>query len=53
VEGAAPFIDLLVQMRSRLRADEHWALADEIRRQLAELGITIEDGPTETTWRRT
>ncbi len=52
-ENAAPFIDLLVQMRACLRADKQWALADEIRQQLAELGITIEDGQTETTWRRT
>jgi len=51
-ESAAPFIDLLIRTRSRLRADKQWALADEIRQQLAELGITIEDGPTETTWKR-
>ena len=51
-ESVAPFIDLLVQTRSRLRAGEQWALADEIRQQLAELGITLKDSPTETVWKR-
>jgi hypothetical protein len=52
-ESAAPFIDILVQIRSRLRADKQWALADEIRQQLAELGISLEDSSTKTTWQRT
>lgn len=46
------FIELLVQTRAQLRAAEQWALADEIRERLAELGIILEDGQTETTWRR-
>jgi cysteinyl-tRNA synthetase len=49
--AAAPFIDLLVQVRSGLRAAKQWALADQIRTGLAEHGIVLEDGPTETTWR--
>ena len=52
-EAADPYIDLLIEMRARLRADKQWALADEIRQQLAELGIALEDSPTGTTWRRT
>ncbi len=51
-ESVAPFIDLLIQIRGRLRADKQWALADEIRQQLAELGITLKDSPTETVWKR-
>jgi cyanophycinase-like exopeptidase len=47
-----PFIELLVAVRAQLRADKQWALADEIRERLAKLGIVVEDGPTETTWRR-
>jgi hypothetical protein len=47
-----PFIELLVQTRARLRAAEQWALADEIRERLAELGVILEDSRTETTWRR-
>ena len=51
-ESATSFIDLLVWVRARLRAAKQWALADEIRQQLAELGVILEDGQTETTWRR-
>jgi cysteinyl-tRNA synthetase len=47
---AAPFIDLLVQVRDRLRAEKQWALSDLIRDQLAERGITIADGSQGSTW---
>jgi cysteinyl-tRNA synthetase len=47
---AAPFIDLLVQVRDQLRAEKQWALSDLIRDQLAEKGITIADGPQGSTW---
>ncbi len=50
VGDAAPFIDLLVQVRDRLRAEKQWALSDLIRDQLAEKGITIADGPQGSTW---
>jgi len=51
-ESVESFIDLVVQMRARLRADRQWDMADEIRDRLAELGVILEDGPTGTTWRR-
>jgi len=47
---AAPFIDLLVDIRSELRAAKQWALADRIRDRLAELGIELKDTPEGTTW---
>ncbi|MCB0079031.1 MAG: cysteine--tRNA ligase, partial [Anaerolineales bacterium] len=47
---AAPFIDLLVALRGQLRADKQWALADQLRDRLAELGVTLEDGAEGTTW---
>ena len=47
---ASPFIDLLVEVRSTLRASGQWELADSIRDRLAELGILLEDGTSETTW---
>jgi cysteinyl-tRNA synthetase len=50
VGDAGPFIDLLVQVRDRLRAEKQWGLSDLIRDQLAEKGITIADGPTGSTW---
>ncbi len=52
VARLAPFVDLLVDLRSQARAARNWALADEIRNRLSDLGIILEDGPSETTWRR-
>ncbi len=49
---AAPFVELLIGVRTQLRAAEQWDLADQIRQRLFEIGIILEDGPTETTWRR-
>ncbi len=48
---AAPFVDLLVEIRSALRQAKQWDLADRIRERLAELGVVLEDGPQGTTWR--
>ena len=48
----APFVELLIAVRAQLRAARQWVLADEIRQRLSKLGIILEDGPTETTWRR-
>ena len=48
----AAFVELLIQVRTHLRTAKQWGLADEIRQRLAELGIVLEDGPTETTWRQ-
>ncbi len=50
-EIVAPFIELLVWVRAQLRADRQWALADEIRKRLSELGVVLEDRPEGTTWR--
>lgn len=49
---AAPFIDLLVEVRNRLRAAKQWELSDMIRDELAKRGIAIADGPTGSTWRK-
>jgi cysteinyl-tRNA synthetase len=48
---ADKFIDLLVEVRSEARAQKLWALSDQIRDKLAELGVTIEDGKEGTSWR--
>jgi cysteinyl-tRNA synthetase len=50
--GAAPFIDVLVELRNDLRAAKQFELADKLRSQLAAAGITLEDGPEGTLWRR-
>ncbi len=48
---AAPFIDLLVEIRTDLRAAKQWVLADKIRDRLSELGVQLEDTPGGTLWR--
>jgi cysteinyl-tRNA synthetase len=49
---AAPFIDLLLEIRGALRAEKNWKLSDAIRDGLAERGVAVEDSPTGATWRR-
>lgn len=48
---AAPFIDLLVELRAELRTAKQFALADSVRDRLAELGVTIEDTRQGTIWK--
>ncbi len=42
----------LMATRNKLRKDEKWQLADYIRSRLDEAGITFEDTPQGTVWRR-
>lgn len=51
VQDVAPFIDLLVEVRSELRKARQFALADLVRSRLADLGVTLEDGPQGTRWK--
>ena len=51
VADAAPFIDVLVDVRNELRASRQFALADLIRDRLADLGVMLEDAPEGTTWK--
>jgi cysteinyl-tRNA synthetase len=48
---ADKFIDLLVEVRSEVRKQKLWALSDQVRDRLKELGVTIEDSKDGTTWR--
>jgi len=48
---ADKFIDLLVEVRSEVRAQKLWALSDQIRDKLKELGVNIEDSKDGTVWR--
>ena len=43
-------IGLLVELRTELRKQRNFALADLIRDRLAELGVELRDTPTGTTW---
>ncbi len=51
-EDAGPFIDLLLATRQRLREAKQWALADEVRDRLRDLGVIVEDRPDGAVWRR-
>jgi cysteinyl-tRNA synthetase len=51
-QPAAPFVDLLLEVREAMRTAKQWAVADRIRDRLAELGIVIEDAKSGTTWHR-
>ncbi len=48
---AAPFIDLLLEIRRELRSAKQFELSDRIRDRLSELGISLEDGKGGTVWR--
>ena len=51
IQPAAPFIDLLIEVRSELRKAKQFALADMVRNRLSDLGITLEDTPQGTRWK--
>jgi cysteinyl-tRNA synthetase len=48
---AKPFIEMLIELRRELREQKLWALSDQIRAQLGELGVLLEDSKEGTTWR--
>ncbi len=45
-------IDELIAQRTAARANKDFARSDEIRDELAAMGITLEDKPEGTIWRR-
>jgi cysteinyl-tRNA synthetase len=49
--GADAFINLLIEVRTEVRKQKLWALSDQIRDKLKELGVTIEDSKDGTMWR--
>ncbi len=51
-EDIGPFLQLLVDLRAQLRSAKQYALADEIRVRLADLGVIIQDTPNGTVWQR-
>lgn len=48
---ADAFINLLIEVRADVRKQKLWALSDQIRDKLKELGVTIEDSKDGTSWR--
>lgn len=46
------YIETQINERLEAKQNKDWAKADQIRDQLKEQGIILEDSPTGTTWRR-
>ena len=49
--SAAPFIELLIELRQEARTAKQFQLADRVRDGLANLDIILEDGAGGTTWK--
>lgn len=46
-----PFVDMIVEIRSKLRQLSQYDLADTVRRKLEDQGVLLEDTSDGTTWR--
>ncbi len=44
-------VNALITMRAKAREAKNFALADQIRKRLSEIGVTLEDRPGRTGWR--
>jgi cysteinyl-tRNA synthetase len=44
-------LDLLVTVRNDARERRDWKGADQIRNQLKEIGVVLEDTPEGTRWK--
>lgn len=45
-------VKLLIQLRQEARARKDYATADKVRNELTQLGISLEDSPQGTNWKR-
>jgi len=43
-------VKMLIKMRNQARADKNWTLSDEIRDELASLGVQLKDGKDGTSF---
>ncbi|MEN9935741.1 MAG: hypothetical protein RLZZ387_2320 [Chloroflexota bacterium] len=50
-QEAAPFIELLIELRAELRKAKQFQIADMVRNRLTDLGVTLEDTPQGTRWK--
>jgi len=48
---AEALVNALIEERNQARKEKQWARSDQIRNQLKEMGVTIEDTKDGTTWR--
>lgn len=51
-EDEAASIEAKIQARAEAKKNKDWATADQIRNELKEQGIILEDGPSGTTWKK-
>jgi hypothetical protein len=49
-EPLAPLVERLIVLRTELRAEKAWQLADRLRDRLVAAGIELHDTPQGTTW---
>jgi cysteinyl-tRNA synthetase len=49
---ADQLMELLIDIRATARKDKNFALADQVRKGLTEIGVTLEDRPDGTIWRK-
>lgn len=47
----APLIELLIEVRQKLREGRQFELGDQVRDRMSDLGVTLEDRTDRTTWR--
>ena len=47
-----PLLQLLIETRNQLRAAKQYELADGVRNGLSDIGVTLEDKPEGTVWRK-
>ena len=52
-EEVAVRVEALLKERETSRESKDWARADEIRDELASMGVVVEDGPDGPAWRLT
>ncbi|MDJ0881561.1 MAG: cysteine--tRNA ligase [Gammaproteobacteria bacterium] len=45
-------IEEKIALRQQAKAEKNWAMADQIRDELTEVGIILEDSPQGTRWKR-
>lgn len=52
IEGYEKHVEELITQRAEAKKAKNFVEADRIRKELADQGIILEDGPQGTTWRR-
>lgn len=49
-EIVAPYVETLLEMRTRARAAHDWAMADLVRERLTTAGVEVRDDPEGSSW---